>query len=66
MFKRTPNRLKFSMVMKDTAKIEGTMRCTDEQWDAMFLILIGKVPPDVVKRAEAEGKADNATSGSDA
>jgi len=43
--RRIPNRIKFSMVMSDRSKIEGTLKCSDEQWSAIFAILLPEIVP---------------------
>lgn len=53
------NTLKFKVKLSDGSGLDGTMRCTDEQWNAIFPILIGKVPPSVVEQAMSQkGTAD--------
>jgi hypothetical protein len=57
--KRVPGRIKYSMVLSDRSKIDGVMTCSDYQWNAISLILNGKVPAHaVIDVAQALGVSE--------
>ena len=46
--KQAKETIKFKAVHSDGSSIDGTMRCSDPQWDAILAILLKHVPPGVV------------------
>jgi hypothetical protein len=63
MAKRIPNRLKFSFVSSDTAKIEGTLGCSDEAWNKIFAILMDEIAARKADRDAATHTTEGGSNG---